>query len=111
MLFKLSRWQNKALANKTRHDVYGAPTDCSDTNQVSNMNGDANAKATKRSEKFSADNHTIACHIAEKKQDRHSFLENVLTRNQSLHSYEDKQKQYARLSHRSHMLAPVTVPT
>jgi hypothetical protein len=80
MLFKLSRWQNKALANKTRHDVYGAPTDCSDKNQVSNMNGDA--KATNSSEKFSADNHRKACHIAEKKQDRHSLLENVLTRNQ-----------------------------
>ncbi len=80
MLFKLSRWQNKALASKTRHDVYGAPTDCSDTNQVSNMNGDA--KATNSSEKFSANNHRKACDIAEKKQDRHSLLENVLTRNQ-----------------------------
>ncbi len=44
------------------------------------MNGDA--KATNSSEKFSADKHRQACHIAEKKQDRHSLLENVLTRNQ-----------------------------
>ncbi len=82
MLFKLSRWQNKTLANKTRHDVYGAPTDRSNTDQVSNMNGDANAKATNSSEHISADNHRRACHIAEKKQIRHSLLENVLTRNQ-----------------------------
>ncbi len=69
MIFKLSRWQNKALANKPRLDVYGESADRSDTNQISNMNGDANAKATNRAEQSSADNHRKVRHITKKKQD------------------------------------------